>query len=132
MGMKDLLLGLALLSGPAVVFAAFGIAGLDVFDGADAPPPAAAVEAGRIAFAENCSHCHGRLAEGTRLGPSLTGHPGGPSRLGDDQFRRAVRSGIAPREPGALGMPALAGVSDADLDRMLVFLRGIELADGTR
>ena len=129
--MKDLLVGLALLSGPAIVFAVFGTSGLDAFDeGASSPSAFSATEAGRIVFAEQCVVCHGRLAEGTGRGPGLIHPDYSPARLDDDAFRRAVHQGVPPRRRGATGMSAIASVSARDVDQVLVFLRGLQRERG--
>ena len=129
--MKDLLIGLALLSGPALVFAFFGTSGLDAFDDSTSPAMEFTLsEEGRVAFAEDCVRCHGRLAEGTERAPALVASRYAPDRFSDGDFNRAVRFGIAPSRPGSGGMPSYPGLTDRDLDRMLAFLRGLQREHG--
>ena len=131
--MKDLLIGLGLLSCPAAVFVVFGISGLDAFDeGAGVPASSLSAQAGRIAFAEECAGCHGRLAGGTERGPDLIQPAYGRRARSDAQFRRAVREGMPARRGGYGEMPAVKGVSERRLDRMIAFLREVQRVNGIR
>ncbi len=130
--MKDLLIGLGLLSCPAFVFVVFGLSGLDAFDeGGGAAAFSRSVDHGLIAFAEECAGCHGRLARGTERGPDLIHPDYGPSARSDAQFRRAVRDGM-PARRGFDAMPAAPGVSERRLNRMIASLREIQRANGIR
>jgi mono/diheme cytochrome c family protein len=130
--MKDLLVALALLSGPVAVFAIFGNFGPNslaresgVITGAAPDSP---VLAGLV---EECADCHGRLAQGTARGPNLIHADYGPGKRSDDQFRRSVREGL-PDQRGYGEMPAMPGVSRRNLDRMIVLLRELQRANGIR
>ena len=130
--MKDLLIGLGLLSCPAVVFVVFGIPGLAVFnEGTGASGSSLPVQQGRIAFAGECARCHGRLARGTERGPDLIHPDYGPRVRSDAQFRRAVREGL-PAARGFGAMPPSPDVSKRRLERMIAFLRELQRADGIR
>ena len=127
--MKDLLIGLALLSGPALVFALFGNSGLDAFDeGPGSGTQFAAAEAGRITYGESCAVCHGRLAQGTAVAPALVASGQGQGHLSDDEFRKTVVEGR--RTAQGRGMPAFPALERADLDRIQTFLRSLERQDG--
>lgn len=131
--MKDLLIGLALLSCPAIVFGVFGTSGLDAFD--DGPPSTVVytpAEDGRLTFAEECAGCHGRQAEGSSRGPALIDPAYARDRLGDDAFARAVRRGVPARNPEFDDMPAFPELSDRRVDRLLTFVREMQLANGIR
>ena len=131
--MKDLLIGLGLLSCPAAVFVVFGNSGLDAFDeGAGPPVSTLSVQAGRIAFAEEFAGCHGRLARGNERGPDLIQPDYGRRVRSDAQFRRAVREGIPVPRAGYGAMPAVKGVSERRLDRMIAFLREVQRVNGIR
>ncbi len=130
--MKDLLIGLGLLSSPAAVFVVFGTSGFDAFDeGSSAPASLVSVEQGLVAFAGECAGCHGRLAEGTGRGPNLIQRDYGPRVLSDAQFRRAVRQGL-PARGGYGAMPPSPGVSKRRLERMIRFTRELQRANGIR
>ena len=130
--MKDLLIGLGLLSCPAVVFVVFGIPGLAVFnEGTGVSGSSLPVQQGRIAFAGECARCHGRLARGTERGPDLIHPDYGLSVRSDAQFRRAVREGL-PARRGYGAMPPAPGVSERRLNRMIAFLRELQRVNGIR
>jgi mono/diheme cytochrome c family protein len=131
MVMKDLLIGLGLLSGPAVVFAVFGTSGFDAFTGEHAPASGqAAAEAGRLAFTEFCIDCHGRLAEGTDRGPDLIAPRFGRALYSDDAFRGArynKETQHAHADAGAKGAPAF---SEVEVDQVLAYVRSLQKARG--
>ncbi|MHA1527411.1 MAG: c-type cytochrome [Alphaproteobacteria bacterium] len=130
--MKDLLIGLGLLSSPAAVFVAFGTSGLDDFDDGGVPSASSmSVEQGLIAFAGECVGCHGRLAGGTERGPNLIHPDYGPRVRGDARLRRAVREGM-PARRGYGAMPAFPDVSERRLGRMITFVRELQRANGIR
>ncbi len=130
--MKDLLIGLGLLSCPAAVFVIFGTSGLDAFDeGIGRPASSRLVDQGLIAFAGECAGCHGRLARGTERGPNLIHRDYRPGVRSDAQFRRAVREGMPAR--GRFGaMPPAPDVSERRLERMIAFLRELQRVNGIR
>jgi mono/diheme cytochrome c family protein len=130
--MKDLLIGLGLLSCPALVFVVFGTSGPDAFyEGRRPPANSQSVETSLVAFAEECAGCHGRLARGTERGPNLIHRDYGPGVRSDAQFRRAVREG-RPARRGYGAMPPSPGVSERQLERMIHFLRELQRANGIR
>ena len=130
--MKDLLIGLGLLSCPAAVFAAFGMSGLDAFDkGSGSQASLVSAEQGVTAFAGECIRCHGRLAGGTGRGPNLIHPDYGPSVRSDAQLRRSVREGM-PGRRGYDAMPAFPDLSKRRLERMITFVRELQRANGIR
>lgn len=131
--MKDLLIGLALLSCPAIVFAVFGNSGREAFsEGAMHAAAYSAAEVGQIAFAADCAACHGRNAEGTERGPALTQAAYGPAELPDQHFRDAVQKGAPARRHDFGAMPAFPGLPDRRLDQILAFVRELQRARGIR
>ena len=135
-GMKDLLIGLGLLSCPAIVFAVFGTSGLDAFDeGAAALTSSRSVQQGGLAFVEECAGCHGRMGRGTERGPNLIHPDYGPRVLSDARIRHAVREGVPARQGagyrgGTIDMPPARNLSERKLDLMVAFLREIQRANG--
>jgi mono/diheme cytochrome c family protein len=130
--MKELLIGLGLLSGPVAVFVVFGNSGPGSFGEPDGPAdPSAAAEPGLLALVPECAGCHGRLAEGTDRSPNLIDPDYGPARRSDDQFRRAVREGM-PARRGYGEMPAMPGVPGHDLERMIALVRELQRVNGIR
>jgi len=90
-GMKDVLTALALLSAPALVLVLYGTRGPGG-EGADVVRPLAAIEEGRVAFADACARCHGRLGRGGTGGPSLV--TPALRALPDAALREAIRGHV--------------------------------------
>jgi len=123
-----MLIGLALLSGPAIVFAAFGTSGFDsLFESAAEPADTIAIDEGRIAFATECATCHGRMAEGTLRAPALVG-----PRPDREALARIIRRGIAPRGRASHGMPAYPQMPDRTVDAIAAFLQAAESREAGR
>lgn len=130
--MKDLLIGLGLLSIPAVVLVVFGTSGIgSLEEGSPAPISYDNIDQGVAAFSDACAACHGRLADGTGRGPNLIAPQYGRSTFRDDQFRRAVRMGM-PARRGYGAMPPAPGVSARNLERMIAFVRELQRNKGIR
>jgi mono/diheme cytochrome c family protein len=130
--MKDLLIGLGLLSTPAVVFVVIGTSDNGSFEEDSIVPVSyAVIDHGVVAFADTCAGCHGRLASGTNRGPDLVAVPYGSSTSSDAKFRRAVRDGMPARQ-GYGAMPPAPGMSTRKLDRLIAFVRELQRNKGIR
>lgn len=85
---------------------------------------------GQGLFAENCAVCHGKNAVGTEQGPPLihiiyeTGHHGDPS------FYRAVAQGVRGHHWRFGDMPAIDGVSEAEVGKIIAYIRETQRANG--
>src|SRR4051812_41158079 len=79
-------------------------------------------EAGRQIYVARCAGCHGTTANGGELGPDITSRV--PART-DQELTTLLHQGL----PMA-GMPAFAGLSDADVRNVIAFLRTIKPRDG--
>ena len=131
--MKDLLIGLGLLSCPAIVFMVFGTSGLDAFDeGATEPVSSQSFQQGGIAFIEECAGCHGRLAQGTDRGPNLIHPDYGPGNRSDAQIRQVVREGVPTRRRDYVDMLPTTNLSEHKLEQMVTYLREIQRMNGIR
>jgi mono/diheme cytochrome c family protein len=122
MVMKDLLIGLFLLTCPAAIFAVFGASGLEAFDDtASAKPSIRDVEDGRIAYVKACAGCHGRAALGSARGPSLMK----TAIAGQGLDRPGPRKHVLVRPASGAECPGLADITempDRDLDSIVAFL----------
>jgi len=128
--MKDLLIGLFLLTCPAAIFAVFGASGLEAFDDtAYAKPSIRDVEDGRIAYAKACAGCHGRAARGTVRGPTLVAvelpKPGPGNRRQRHNALFSVASGAE-----CPGIVAMTEMPDVKLDSIVAFLTEIRRING--
>jgi mono/diheme cytochrome c family protein len=130
--MRELFIGLFLLSCPATVFVIFGTPGLEAFeDGAEFRINLPAAEYGRVAYLDACARCHGRSARGTERGPSLVEPAYWRERFSDARIHRAVIDGVAARA-GRGGMPAVAGLPSQRIDVIVAFLRQAQALHAAR
>jgi len=85
---------------------------------------------GRELFEANCAACHGVSGTGTTSGPPLVHIIYEPSHHGDAAFHRAVRVGVTPHHWDFGPMPPVSGLSDADIDHIIDYVRGRQRAAG--
>ena len=103
--------------------AALGVLALLLLAGTLACGGGGDVEKGKQAFDANCATCHGAGALGTGSGPSLVHRLYVPGHHNDDSIRRAVRNGV-PSHHWLFGdMPPIVGVSDEELEQIIVYIR---------
>ena len=76
---------------------------------------------GAAIYGANCASCHGGALEGTDRGPSLVD----PiyDELTDADIRAAVRNGVEETRWEFGPMPAMGGLSDAQIDEIVAFVR---------
>lgn len=88
------------------------------------------VEKGRELFQARCATCHGAEAMGTGSGPPLVHRHYVPGHHNDDSIRRAVRNGVPSHHWFFGDMPPIVGVSDEELEQLIVFIRERQRAAG--
>jgi mono/diheme cytochrome c family protein len=94
------------------------------------PDLSAEAKMGEVAFEAYCVECHGKNASGTDKGPPLVNPIYSPSHHGDFSFVRAVTLGV-PQHHWLFGsMPAQLQVSREEIDRIIVYLRELQRANG--
>ena len=93
----------------------------------DAAPPSAR---GAELYQANCASCHGSDLRGTELGPSHLSIVYEPSHHSDDSFRSAIANGAGQHHWNFGNMPAVPGVSDADVDEIIAFIRSEQEREG--
>lgn len=87
-------------------------------------------KSGEMAFSIYCSDCHGKNAAGTDKGPPLVTQIYAPSHHGDVSFVRAVTLGV-PQHHWVFGnMPPQPEVDRREIDRIVVYLRELQRANG--
>jgi len=117
---------LQILAGAAVLLA-FGAAGCgqtatELSDGASPDD----VNAGRVAYEQSCSACHGVGAQGTPDGPPFIDKIYEPSHHPDAAFLLAVRRGVRAHHWNFGDMPPQNGVSDDDVSQIVAYVRGLQ------
>lgn len=85
---------------------------------------------GMAAFETYCVECHGKNAAGTDKGPPLVNQIYGPTHHADFSFVRAVTLGV-PQHHWLFGnMPPQSEVGREEIDRIIVYLRELQRANG--
>jgi cytochrome c len=88
--------------------------------------------AGETVFSANCAICHGKNAAGTDKGPALIDPIYRPSHHGDFSFVRAVTLGV-PQHHWLFGdMPAQSQMVRQDIDRIIIYIRELQKANGIK
>ena len=86
---------------------------------------------GERAFNLRCALCHGAgAAGGTGLGPPLAHPIYEPGHHQDFAFRNAVRNGVISHHWEFGNMPPVPGVSDAELESIICYVRELQRAQG--
>ena len=87
-------------------------------------------QAGEELFNANCSICHGVKAAGTGQGPTLIDKIYHPGHHPDFSFRNAVSNGVRQHHWVFGDMAPVAGVSSADVEKIICYVREIQRASG--
>lgn len=80
-------------------------------------------------FAANCALCHGSDGGGTGLGPPLVHRIYEPGHHPDPSIRLAVLSGVQQHHWTFGDMPPVTGVSDAEVDQIICYIRELQYAN---
>ena len=98
--------------------------------GPNIPALSAEAEQGKLLFDENCAACHGENAAGSDKGPPFINRIYEPGHHGDAAFAMAAKQGVRAHHWRFGDMPAVAGVTNADVARIVVYVREIQRANG--
>ena len=85
---------------------------------------------GKALFNRTCSVCHGAAAVGTQAGPPLVDAIYRPGHHPDISFRNAVKNGVISHHWNFGHMPAQPGVSDEDIEKIICYVRELQIAGG--
>lgn len=97
----------------------------------EVPPPAPAEFAdGEKLFNSNCMGCHGPGAKGTDRGPTFISKIYEPSHHGDPAFQLAVKRGVRQHHWSFGNMPEISGVSEAEVDHIIGYIRWLQRENG--
>jgi mono/diheme cytochrome c family protein len=112
---------------------------LSVTVACDASPPSPAVgegavpsefQTGQAKFNAHCAACHGPQATGTRQGPPLVHKIYEPNHHGDAAFLRAAEFGVKAHHWEFGNMPKIDGVSSADVEQIIRYIRWLQRQAG--
>jgi cytochrome c len=90
----------------------------------------AELEQGEAKFNANCARCHGVRASGTANGPPLVHKIYEPSHHGDAAFQRAAAQGVRAHHWNFGDMPKIDGVTPADMDWIIKYIRWLQRQAG--
>lgn len=86
---------------------------------------------GQRAFEANCASCHGPNAAGRDgIAPPLIHKIYEPSHHGDEAFQRAVALGVQSHHWPFGNMPAITGLTRADVEMIASYIRALQVENG--
>lgn len=86
---------------------------------------------GQMAFVAKCAACHGVNAVGqVGVAPPLIHRIYEPSHHGDMSFILAARNGVRSHHWKFGNMPAIDGISDAEVGTIVAYIRALQRANG--
>jgi cytochrome c len=85
---------------------------------------------GEELFITHCSVCHGRLALGTSRGPPLVHPIYAPGHHADAAFHLAVQQGVRAHHFRFGNMPPVPGLSRAEIDAVVAYVRWLQRTAG--
>jgi cytochrome c2 len=88
-------------------------------------------ESGSSLFLKNCSMCHGKYAQGSKMGPPLVHKVYEPSHHDDASFYRAVDQGVEAHHWSFGNMPAIK-ISRDKVTIIIQYIRDLQLAAGIK
>lgn len=95
------------------------------------PELSATAELGKVAYEENCASCHGVNAAGQDgVAPPLVHKIYEPNHHGDASFLLAAKNGVRAHHWRFGNMPQIKGVTDQDLDNIVVYVRALQRENG--
>ena len=86
---------------------------------------------GEVAFNTKCAACHGTNAAGKNgIAPPLIHKIYEPSHHGDAAFLYAARNGVQSHHWRFGNMPAIKGLTDADVKNIVTYIREVQRENG--
>ena len=99
-------------------------------DGSSEGSSDAGATSGEALYGEHCASCHGADLRGTSKGPSHLSLVYEPGHHPDESFRAAVRQGVRQHHWDFGDMPAIEGLSDVEVGRIIAFVRSAQETEG--
>jgi mono/diheme cytochrome c family protein len=90
----------------------------------------AELQVGEAKFNAHCSACHGPQATGTQQGPPLVHKIYEPNHHGDPAFFRAAEFGVKAHHWEFGNMPKIEGISSADVEQIIRYIRWLQRQAG--
>lgn len=96
------------------------------------PQLSGAAASGKVVFDRNCVACHGANAGGGPGGPPLVHKIYEPGHHADISFVLAVKNGVRQHHWSFGSMPPIPGVSEAEVEQIIAYVRTLQRANGIR
>ncbi len=130
--MNSKLLALSLLIGIVGALGGTTLAGAEALDpGAlKTPEMTPPLNIGKMVYDRYCAECHGLNAAGTDKGPTFLHRVYHPGHHGDAAFLIAPRQGAKAHHWPFGDMKPVEGVTDAQLERVVDYVRALQKANG--
>lgn len=90
----------------------------------------AEVQVGEAKFSANCAVCHGVRGVGTKQGPPLVHKIYEPNHHADMAFQRAAENGVRAHHWEFGNMPKIEGVTPADVEQIIRYVRWLQREAG--
>ena len=94
------------------------------------PAPTPALALGRTNYEAHCAGCHGVNGVGTDKGPPFLHRVYHPDHHADFAFVRAVRYGTRAHHWRFGDMPPVEGITDAQIESIIGYVRALQKANG--
>jgi mono/diheme cytochrome c family protein len=94
------------------------------------PEMTPALNLGKLNYDAKCAQCHGVNAAGTDKGPTFLHRVYHPGHHGDGAFFLAPKRGVRAHHWPFGDMPPVAGVSDAQIEKIVLYVRALQRANG--
>ncbi|MCY0092591.1 c-type cytochrome [Hoeflea ulvae] len=95
------------------------------------PELSAGAQAGESLFNRSCAACHGADAAGQGgVAPPLVHKIYEPSHHGDAAFHLAAGNGVRAHHWGFGNMPPVEGITDPELEKIVLYVRELQRANG--
>jgi len=101
-----------------------------VFHNPAEPELTPALRLGKMGYDVYCASCHGKTAGGTDKGPTFINAVYHPGHHADGSFKIAAKRGARAHHWRFGDMKPVEGVTDAQLDGIIKYIRAVQKANG--
>ncbi len=98
----------------------------------DLPLKAEQTPSSKLAYNNNCAHCHGADLQGSRQGPPFIHKVYEPSHHGDEAFYGAIANGVRAHHWRFGDMPAVSGVTRQEAEDIISYIRQQQRKNGIK
>ena len=94
------------------------------------PTMTPAMNLGKMVFDAKCAACHGENGVGTDQGPPFLHRVYHPGHHGDGAFFLVAKKGVRAHHWKFGDMPPVAGVNDRQIEKIILYIRALQKANG--